>query len=350
MAASPYDDLPARAFWRTAVANEAGPPKDVYRPRFPITSATRLFTAGSCFAQHLGRRLREADFAVIDEERAPRPVSDETARRFGFRLFSARFGNIYTIRQFLQLVREAKGSFQPHDAIWRKGDRYVDALRPGAEPDGLPDAASVRAHRERHLQSVLRGLKRADVVVFTLGLTEAWTHREDGLVYPSAPGVIAGRYDPAIHEFRSFDAVEAFQDFEALRSELRELNPEMRFLLTVSPVPMTATAGGEHALVANCGMKSTLRAVAATAFARFEDVDYFPSFELLTNPVSRDDFYAENRRDVSAEGVALVMERFFAAHGVDGGGDEAATRAPQTQAQDVICEEELLDAFADRRA
>ncbi|MEM7525278.1 MAG: GSCFA family protein, partial [Pseudomonadota bacterium] len=59
----PYEDLPARAFWRSAVAGRApGDLAALYRPRFPISSETRIFTAGSCFAQHVGRALQGAGY------------------------------------------------------------------------------------------------------------------------------------------------------------------------------------------------------------------------------------------------------------------------------------------------
>ena len=47
-----------------------------------------------------------------------------------------------------------------------------------------------------------------------------------------------------------------------LRDLLRDYNENMRFILTVSPVPLVATAGSEHVLAATLYSKSVLRAVA----------------------------------------------------------------------------------------
>ena len=61
----PYRNLPDHAFWRRAVAEP--PIQDVdpviFAP-FLITSADRIATAGSCFAQHIGRHLRQAGFEL----------------------------------------------------------------------------------------------------------------------------------------------------------------------------------------------------------------------------------------------------------------------------------------------
>ena len=136
---SPYDGLGDQAFWRTAVA-ERDPATDpaLFRPRHRITRDTRIFTAGSCFAQHVAAALRGAGCDVIDAEPMGDLVPGSVQRRFGYGLYSARFGNVYTLRQMRQLVDEALGLWAPSQAIWRKGARYFDALRPSVEPEATP--------------------------------------------------------------------------------------------------------------------------------------------------------------------------------------------------------------------
>ena len=85
----------------------------MYRPKFSITPTDRIFTAGSCFAQHVGRALRKKGFDVIDTETLPERCDPELKSRFGFGLYSARYGNLYSARQFLQLLQEAFGAFTP---------------------------------------------------------------------------------------------------------------------------------------------------------------------------------------------------------------------------------------------
>src|SRR5687767_3725145 len=102
---SPYQGRPLRSFWRSGVA-EADPlaSKDLYRKKFEIRPNDRIATAGSCFAQHIARNLRTQGFSVIDAEPPPPNMSPETAQSFGYGLYSARYGNIYTARQLAQLA------------------------------------------------------------------------------------------------------------------------------------------------------------------------------------------------------------------------------------------------------
>ncbi|MEM0922472.1 MAG: GSCFA domain-containing protein, partial [Pseudomonadota bacterium] len=105
-ARSPYRGLERRAFWRSVAARGEGTAQDLYRPRFEITHKTAIVTAGSCFAQHIGETLTRARCRLIDTEAMPEMVPDAVARGFGYRQYSARYGNIYTPRQLRQLLAE----------------------------------------------------------------------------------------------------------------------------------------------------------------------------------------------------------------------------------------------------
>jgi len=106
---SPYSGLPQRKLWRGGVAGADPFPPDLYRPKFPVSPTNRVFTAGSCFAQHVGAAMKAAGIAVIDAEPAQRGMPPETAKRFGYGTYAARFGNIYTVKQFRQLIDELNG-------------------------------------------------------------------------------------------------------------------------------------------------------------------------------------------------------------------------------------------------
>jgi hypothetical protein len=352
---SPYEGLPPEAFWRTGVVGQS--PEAIhglYRRKFPIARSAQIATAGSCFAQHIAKHLRARKFSVIDAEPAPRGLDERSAAEFGYGLYSARYANIYTARQLRQLAEEACGLFSPADPVWEKDGRFYDAMRPSVEPTGLSSAEVVLDHREYHLQQVLRVIRSADIFIFTLGLTETWMHEPSGTTYPTAPGTIAGRYDPAVHRFHNFDFHEVYDDLSRFFELAMKENPKIRFLLTVSPVPLVATASGEHVLSATTYSKAVLRAVAGQLFQERRNVDYFPSYEIITSSLSEAKFFEENLRSVRADGVEAAMNAFFAEHGDrrDAQDIEAPPRRKSKIARkassnaDVVCEEILLDAFS----
>ena len=167
------------------------------------------------------------------------------------------------------------------------------------------------AAQAAHLHAVASMLKTMDVFIFTLGLTETWRSREDGATYPICPGVSGGTFDPARHEFVNLDYETVLREMREALALLRAIRPELRVLLTVSPVPLTATAAGGHVLAATTYSKSVLRAVAGRLTQLHDWVDYFPSYELVTAPVFGGRAYESNFRAVASTGVDFVMATFL---------------------------------------
>jgi hypothetical protein len=349
---SPYQDLDAKAYWRSGVVAATGF-EGLYTPKFEIDRSQGVFTAGSCFAQHIARRLRQHGFDVLDAEPAPPGLTGSASTEFGYNMYSGRFGNLYTSRQLLQLVSEVFDLFEPKNHIWERDGRYFDALRPAVEPDGLGSVQEVLEHRQRHIRALRGILRRTDIFVFTLGLTETWEDVESGTVFPTAPGTIAGSHDPEKFRFHNLKFNEIYDDLVRVRSILRRRRPQMRFLFTVSPVPLTATASGKHVLAATVYSKSVLRAVAGQLADEHDDIDYYPSYEIIAAHPSRGKFFEPNLRSVTEEGVDTAMRTFLGAHGVLGSANPEweAARPPvevdeDATEDDVVCEEMLLESFA----
>lgn len=348
---SPYADRPPRSFWKTGVARSApGAIRDLYHKKFDILAEDRIATAGSCFAQHITGKLRASGYCVMDVEPAPPWLPEQVVLAHGYGLFSARYGNVYTTRQLLQLAREAYGDFTPAQTVWERKGRYYDAQRPSVDPRGVDTADEVLALRLEHLRQVRRMFSSMDVFVFTLGLTEAWLNAEEDTVYPTAPGTIAGTYREKDYCFRNFTYGEVKSDLQAFIDLVSSHNPDFRMILSVSPVPLTATATDQHVLAATLQSKSVLRAVAGEMALSSDRIDYFPSYELIGSHVSRGALHEDNLRNVNAEGVAAAMQMFFSQHPVlDKHGARAfgdAQRVPEAEDAEVRCDEELLEAFA----
>jgi|SRR5665213_1678564 len=90
-------------------------------------------------------------------------------------------------------------------------------------------------------------------------------------------------FDPSRHEFHNYRYGEIRDGLEETIELIRSVNPAIRFVLTVSPVPLIATASGQHVLVATVQSKSTLRAVAGDLAADRSEIDYFPSYEIVSS-------------------------------------------------------------------
>jgi hypothetical protein len=159
------------------------------------------------------------------------------------------------------------------------------------------------------------------------------------------PGTVAGEFDERRHKFVNQTFAMVAENLSASMAMMREFNPDLRFVLTVSPVPLTATYSGRHVLVATMYSKSVLRAAAGQLAENNAFVDYFPSYEIFNSPVFRGAFFEPNQRNAAARGVAFAMEHFFGALARFGPLPERAAPAGGGK-MDERCDEELLDAFA----
>ncbi|GAB7550613.1 hypothetical protein NRB_01070 [Novosphingobium sp. 11B] len=345
---SPYSGLPAHQFWRRSIsAVEHHRIDPVTQTRFKIGKNARVGTAGSCFAQHISRRIMASGFNYLVTE-AGEGIDEPQRVRNNYGTFSARYGNVYTTVQLLQLFEEAFGQRVPRDRAWPRPDgRFIDPFRQQIEPDGFADEAAVIAERDRHLAAVRRLFEDTDIFVFTLGLTEAWRSREDGSVFSAAPGVVGGAFDESRHEFVNFDLAETYGALETFLEKFHALNPGARVLLTVSPVPLIATYEPRSVLVSTTYSKSVLRVAAEMALKRFDWVDYFPSYEIITGSFSGGLYYEDDRREVNALGVSHAM-RCFMQNYIEGRDPKAAAVAPEAvrkaSAAGIVCDEEIMDS------
>jgi len=342
---SPYRDLPGHQFWRKAISELPASQIDpVVGVRFQIQRSDKVATAGSCFAQHISRTLQKSGFNYFNVETSGELTVEEAHRR-NFGVFSARFGNIYTARQLLQLTQSALGRFTPADSVWVRDDgRFVDPFRPQVEPDGFADAESVMTARRLHLHSVREMLERLDVLVFTLGLTEAWRSKIDGAVFPLAPGVAGGSMDPERHEYVNFGTAEVVADLKAFIELLSLVNPRARIVLTVSPVPLIATYEKQHVLVSTTLSKAVLRSAAAEVCNFALNCEYFPSYEIITGNFSRGSYFESDLRTVAQDGIEHVM-RIFLKHYAGTIGVPPVDPAQVNELQKVaaiVCDEDAI--------
>lgn len=312
MSDHPYKSMPDYAFWSRSVARPAAGEVDpVISAKFRITRSDRVATAGSCFAQHIGRELRRACFNYFVTEKV-HPAFEEAAEGFNYGTFTARFGNIYTARQLLQLLLRAYGLFEAADQIWEESDgRFKDPFRPNIQPGGFASRAEFSADRAQHYAAVRAAVENLNVLAFTLGLTEAWIDLVDGAVYPICPGVAGGTFDAKRHIPVNFGVDEVVQDLTAALDFIKERNPEARFVVTVSPVPLIATSQPRSVLVSTAYSKAVLRVAAEQVSAASPDIAYFPAYEVITGNHARGGYFADDLRSVTEEGVAHVMRLFF---------------------------------------
>lgn len=260
---------------RSSEARLEGAAKVALTPSFSFSTSDQIFTIGSCFAREIenhmssrGFQLPALSIEIPREERNSEAGNDIL--------------NKYSVHSMENEIRWAfEGSPAPQDFYLKVGeDLWHDAqMAPNLNPATLERVIERRAM----VSTLFRKLPDCRVVVLTLGLAEAWFDTKTNLYLNGIPPQFALSADSSrfqLHILSHDDIVESLERIHALLSKYG--HADFKMLLTVSPVPFKATFSGNDALVANTYSKSVQRAAAETFVRRHLQVDYFPSYEMVT--------------------------------------------------------------------
>jgi len=222
---------------------------------------------------------------------------------------SAAWGIIFNNPSFRQLVERAFGLREVPRILWSshawEGDNgyYMDPFR---EEIKFSSPEEYMANCDAHISAARDALTRAEVFIITLGLNEIWQFKMDGSVFSRSPWRIA----PSFVEQRTLTVEENVAELELMLDILRRFNPNVKVIVSLSPVPLHATFLHEryHVVEANMHSKSVLRVAAQEFVEKSDEVYYLPSFELITFGIK--DPWKEDQRHVNPQAVTRVMEMF----------------------------------------
>jgi GSCFA family len=266
-----------------------------------ITKKTPLVSAGSCFALEIAHELQRAEFNYLITERNSKGfLTKDTSVPSDA---SAAWGIIFNTPSFRQLVERAFGLRQLPRILWQLQNYYMDPFR---EEMRFHSIDEYLANYDPHTEAARAAFLKADVLIITLGLNEIWSFKMDGSVFARSPWRIA----PSFVEHRTLTVEENVRDLERMLKILREHNPNLQLIVSLSPVPLHATFLYDryHVVEANMHSKAVLRVAAQEFVDRHEGVYYFPSFELVTHGFENP--WAADHRHVNRAVVARVMEMF----------------------------------------
>ncbi len=294
-----------------------------FQPSFRIDKSQPIFTIGSCFARNIEKQLLLEGYNVAMAHFAPPPEPD------------ARADPDALLHRYLihAIGNELSWALDPEAAFPEAA--YVE-LEPGGWFDlhlhqmAAPSPIALVKARRKAIGDYMGLAARARLVVITLGLAEAWFDLRTGHYINAVPPQRARQLFPRRFEFRLLDPEEVLAELERVLALLAARgHPDLRVLITVSPVAMNTTFTGGEVLVANTYMKSAQRAAVEAFVRRHDNVDYFPSYESVTLSDRRRAWRADGAH-VSDELVRLNVLRMLEAYG-EGGADldkaERSTRA-----------------------
>ena len=297
------DDPPPGSAWQRISDSEFFEP--LIAPEFAISPDDRVFAIGSCFARGVEGALESLGVDVVSRT----DVFDHLPiRATGYPIGYTNKYNIEAIRNELRWALEPGEEF-PRDSLLRLPDgRFQD---PHASPILEYSDEVNTIERHRLLTKLTREVASCRIVVVTLGLIEAFLDTTTGLYTNTTPHLTA---DPDRFRFRVLSYEQIMDRLEEVYKLLSTHgHPDVRIVVTVSPVPLEATFTGQDVVLANTVSKAVLRAAVGAWTPRHENVHYFPSYEIVMNS-DKAAVWEKDGRHVRPLFVRRIMDLFVRTH------------------------------------
>ena len=326
-------DDPASAGWRLA---QAAPVVVRTTPKFHLSADDTIFTMGSCFARNveeslirLGIKVSLADFDFPLEFFHPNYGRLETwvnTPLHGNMIRSVlnKYTPLSMLNEFERLLQPETFTDPFRGLIQVDPERWFD---PHIKNTRMMSRAECLAARSL-VETATAKVRAATTIFLTLGFTETWIDSETGYVLNVAPPPLLIKKSPERFRFYNATHADVLASLEKIHQLVAtQIRPDMKFVVTVSPVPLGTTFTAMDVISANAYSKATLRSAVGEFCAHHDNVDYYPSYEMVTStdPVIA---WQEDRIHVTVPLVDAVIGRFVESYFGETGVAKTAPSAP----------------------
>lgn len=278
-----------------------------HTPKFKISRSDKILTIGSCFARNIERALKQLDLNVLSSY-VPGMVGDDN------------ISNKYTSRSILNDLRLALSGQTPTDedlcrTIYVNDKGLARNLAFGGAGSVKGDAFEEVLASSRKFYENLGKIREAEVVIVTFGLIETWYDQKNDVYLNIPPSMGEIKKEPG----RFVLHVLSYEDIRADMIDIFKLisekgKPGVQILSTVSPVPLHNTFRAQDCLQANMYSKSVQRAALEEVLGKFDNVHYFPSYEMVALAAPRVAWVKDDYRHVLPATVDRIMRKVIAAY------------------------------------
>ncbi|MDR2468868.1 MAG: GSCFA domain-containing protein [Tannerella sp.] len=257
-------------------------PVDIRKPETGISYMDSVLLLGSCFAEHIGKRLTEGKFHV-------------DVNPFGVLFNPASVAQ--ALRRLLQPETWHETDLFLHEGLyhsWAHHSRFSDV------------SATACLHRiNTRLRSSAARLRRSNWLLVTFGTAYVYRLKASGQIVANCH-----KMPDRMFERDRLSVAQIADDWEATLAALWRMNPALKTLFTVSPVRHRKEGAHENQL-----SKAILLLAVEQLQAKYpEQVLYFPAYELMMDELRDYRFYAEDMLHPSETAVQYIWERFAATY------------------------------------
>ena len=244
---------------------------------FEISHSQSLFLIGSCFAENIGQKLKENKFHTLTNPN----------------------GILFNPNSIFRALQDAISLTTFDDRFSVERDNYHFSFF---------HHSKIKASTAKQLKDQLQEinlnnhqfLKSCDFLIITFGTAYHYFHK-------NLHTTVANCHKQSQQTFtkKLLSLTEITEQYNLLFKQLSKLNPQLKIILTVSPVKHL-----KDGLLENSLSKSTLLLSVHELCQTNKNCVYFPAFELVTDDLRDYRFYKEDMAHPNAQAVNYVWEKF----------------------------------------
>ena len=235
-----------------------------------------FFLIGSCFSQNIGSYFKNHLF-------------HHTLNPFGI-LYEP-----FSIARALDFVIENK-SIDKTELIMNSGiwhSPYHHGIFSSEEPDDILRKIGLEMRNAHHR------LKNTNLLVITFGSAYGWRDLESGKIFANCHKIPGNQFEKVF-----FDSEEVLKIWDPIIDKIFNFNPHIKIIFAISPVRYI-----RDGLINNSKSKASL-ITSVHRLCKGENVQYFPSYEILMDVLRDYRFYAEDMVHPNGQALNYIWNIF----------------------------------------
>ncbi|MBQ0148410.1 MAG: GSCFA domain-containing protein [Flavobacteriaceae bacterium] len=250
---------------------------DIPESFFKINHQQKILTLGSCFSDEIGSRLVNFKF-------------DGLINPFGI-IFNA-----HSIQNLIE--RSIHKRYYTADDVHQNGDQFFCFdVHSSFNANSIQDVLNPL---NQTLQHVNEYLHQCDVVIITLGTSWVYQWKENKHIVANCHKVNAKQFEKVL-----LSPEDNFKSMDLIIFDLIKINPNIKIITTVSPVRHI-----KDGFIENNVSKARLIDALFQLNHKYDQVEYFPSYELVMDDLRDYRFFKEDMIHPSSQAVDYIWRRF----------------------------------------
>lgn len=246
---------------------------------FGISHEDVIFSIGSCFAENMGQRLADTKFSI-------------RFNPFGILYNPASIAQCFT--RILNQEKYRETELVNYNDLWHSRDHHSSFSKANEQ--------EILTLLNKGLVETHRFLTSCNRLIITLGTAFVWEEKADNKIVANCH-----KRPKKLFERRRLSVQEITRLLKPILQQLKELNPQLQVITSVSPVRHT-----NDGFIENQRSKASLILALAELEAELDFVCYFPAYELVMDDLRDYRFYGEDMLHPSHLAVDYIWEKFSA--------------------------------------